>query len=67
MSRLTEWIGGRKWTALYVALALLTAMAFPLDASFTEYAMAVGATLAWVTAAGVKEDNARHRAGSEVR
>ena len=63
MNCIYAFVGGRKMFAQYLAVALLTAMAFPLDAEFWEYALAVCGTLG-VTVAGVAwEDVGRAAAG----
>lgn len=52
-------VGGRKQANGYLLAILITAMAFPLGASFTEYATAIGVALLGTSATVAYEDAKR--------
>lgn len=58
MLRYYKWAGGRKMGAGYIAVLLITAMAFVLDTSFVEYSAAVLTALG-ITVGTVAYEDAR--------
>ncbi|HEX7239006.1 MAG TPA: hypothetical protein VF263_01960 [Longimicrobiaceae bacterium] len=62
MQRIYARVGGRKVFAQYLALSLLTGMAFALRADFSEYALAVGGVLGIAVGGIAYEDAQRQRA-----
>lgn len=59
MLRYYDWAGGRKMGAGYIAVALFTALAKPLGASFAEYAGAVLLALGITVGSVAYEDSRR--------
>lgn len=59
MTRFFTWAGGRKVGLGLIAAVLLTAMAFALDATFTEYAGGILLALGFSQATVAYEDTRR--------
>ena len=57
-------MGGRKQFNGYLMVALITAMAFPLDADYQTYCLWVAACLLGTTAAVVIEDHHARKLGA---
>ena len=64
MNRLYRFFGGRKVALGFIAVAILTVMAFPLHAGFGEYAAAVLGALG-LTVGSVAYEDARRAPASE--
>ena len=59
MTRFFTWAGGRKVGLGLIAAALLTVMAFPLDADFVAYSGAILLALGFTQGAVAYEDSRR--------